>query len=624
MQAHGSVKVAISLMMAAACLAACANQTVKTVYKPSVVSETPGAPSTTDTISSAAEAAHAAQATETQPITITPYQMALVDENGAPLKPRPMNVLYQNKHIILLAPDCLYISAQTVDSWDDPQSASNCVFKKYPVPPYKGDIKDKGQLQKQAALDIPPHEFANFAYSKLRDSIIILDKSGDLFEFGLSDQSWGVLRANPPSQGSPDPQYIDLCILPAQAATTRAMHAREVLCLLDPERNQIWKMPLVERARGIAQPSKLSMSFPEVMLWRLKPHDTSVAQAINISYQPDSKSGRDDFYIMRQYGAFTRLSPNGPMRMQQTPLYLKRGSTTGNKLRPSRMISAPGQPLVLVERQNNRLTLIDKISGAFQSVCFDGHGDLRGLAFAGNAGLWIINGTTLQFVPLDMESRKSLTRKKEAEDRDSDKPFVAKMEPRILDPRLSGMRIPVAGMRLPRHAGVYPGARRLYRFGVHEGLDLFLDNGAKTKITMGTPAIAAKSGTVTRVDRDFKDMTAATFGRVMSQCQAEHRTSDANEDLFRGCQVWLKHSDEVSTIYAHLDRVNPQLKKGQSVKTHDLLGYIGVSGTGQNLPGRAKYPHLHFEIWLEGHYIGWGLTPSETVGVYEDIFKGEL
>ena len=141
---------------------------------------------------------------------------------------------------------------------------------------------------------------------------------------------------------------------------------------------------------------------------------------------------------------------------------------------------------------------------------------------------------------------------------------------------------------------------------------------------MGTPAIAAKSGTVTRVDRDFKDMTAATFGRVMSQCQAEHRTSDANEDLFRGCQVWLKHSDEVSTIYAHLDRVNPQLKKGQSVKTHDLLGYIGVSGTGQNLPGRAKYPHLHFEIWLEGHYIGWGLTPSETVGVYEDIFKGEL
>ena len=65
MQAHGSVKVAISLMIAAACLAACANQTVKTVYKPSVVSETPGAPSTTDTISSAAEAAHAAQATET-------------------------------------------------------------------------------------------------------------------------------------------------------------------------------------------------------------------------------------------------------------------------------------------------------------------------------------------------------------------------------------------------------------------------------------------------------------------------------------------------------------------------------------------------------------------------------
>jgi murein DD-endopeptidase MepM/ murein hydrolase activator NlpD len=69
-----------------------------------------------------------------------------------------------------------------------------------------------------------------------------------------------------------------------------------------------------------------------------------------------------------------------------------------------------------------------------------------------------------------------------------------------------------------------------------------------------------------------------------------------------------------------LNKVNPEVKKDQQVGRGDLIGFIGVSGTGQNLPGRAKYPHLHFEIWLDGKYLGWGLTPAETMGVYEDVF----
>jgi murein DD-endopeptidase MepM/ murein hydrolase activator NlpD len=77
------------------------------------------------------------------------------------------------------------------------------------------------------------------------------------------------------------------------------------------------------------------------------------------------------------------------------------------------------------------------------------------------------------------------------------------------------------------------------------------------------------------------------------------------------------------TRYAHLNKINPKLKVGQTVKAGDLIGFVGVSGTGQNLPGRAKYPHLHFEIWIDGKYLGYGLTPAETVGVFEDIFARE-
>ena len=137
---------------------------------------------------------------------------------------------------------------------------------------------------------------------------------------------------------------------------------------------------------------------------------------------------------------------------------------------------------------------------------------------------------------------------------------------------------------------------------------------------MGTPARAADRGKIIRIDQNFKDMDAPTFNRVMSQCARDHTTSDHNEDLFRGCQVWIDHGNRMVTRYAHLDRINAKLKKDMFVNRGDTVGFIGVSGTGQNLPGKAKYPHLHFEIWLDGHYVGYGLTPGETLGLYEDIF----
>ena len=175
------------------------------------------------------------------------------------------------------------------------------------------------------------------------------------------------------------------------------------------------------------------------------------------------------------------------------------------------------------------------------------------------------------------------------------------------------------GITLPRHAGVYPGARRLYRYGVHEGMDFFY-GGGKAKIYMGSPAVAAGDGKIIRADANFKDMNLATYNRVMADCVREHRTSDKNEDLLRGCQVWIDHGNNLITRYAHLNKINSKIKVGQTVKHGDLLGFVGVSGTGQNLPGRAKFPHLHFEIWLDGKYLGYGLTPAETVGIFENIF----
>jgi murein DD-endopeptidase MepM/ murein hydrolase activator NlpD len=189
-----------------------------------------------------------------------------------------------------------------------------------------------------------------------------------------------------------------------------------------------------------------------------------------------------------------------------------------------------------------------------------------------------------------------------------------------MDPRLDGLVLPIEGARLPRHPGVWPGARRLYRFGVHKGVDFFADPACGVKIAMGTPVRAADGGKVIRADVNFRDMDAASFSRVMRQCRLEHATSQAHEDLFRGCQVWLDHGNGLVTRYAHLNGVREGLVPGAFVGRGETIGYVGVSGTGQNLPGRVKHPHLHFEIWLDGKYLGWGLTPAETFGLLEDIF----
>ncbi len=419
---------------------------------------------------------------------------------------------------------------------------------------------------------VPVQEFCNFVVSQDRASVVVLDKSGDIFELSLSGNTWRAFRPNRPMTGQPDPDFVDIA----------AVRGGKV-CALDPERNQIWKFP---------SPAGADRMFAEVLPWKIKRGDANVTDGLGVTFDVYA-------YVLKHNGNITRYGDRTAGGFARSvPFHWRRPKDA----RPSRIMTGTQTPLYVVERENNRVLAIDKRTGQYKQFIFPASSDLRGL-LPGPDRFFVIDGDRLLVRLLS----------------ESDSP-LARPNRRSIDPRLDGLVLPIEGARLPRHPGVWPGARRLYRYGVHKGVDFFHDPACKVKVVMGTPVRAADGGKVIRADVNFRDMDAVKFSKVMRQCRLEHATSDTNEDLFRGCQVWIDHGNGLMTRYAHLDSVKVGLAEGTYVSRGDVIGGVGVSGTGQNLPRRVKHPHLHFEIWLDGKYLGSGLTPAETIGLFEDIF----
>ena len=80
----------------------------------------------------------------------------------------------------------------------------------------------------------------------------------------------------------------------------------------------------------------------------------------------------------------------------------------------------------------------------------------------------------------------------------------------------------------------------------------------------GTPIYASGDGKIARADN-----SASGFGK----------------------HIRIDHGYGYLTIYAHLSKYN--VKKGQSVKRGDLIGFVGSTG-------RSQAPHLHYEVWKDG------------------------
>jgi murein DD-endopeptidase MepM/ murein hydrolase activator NlpD len=185
---------------------------------------------------------------------------------------------------------------------------------------------------------------------------------------------------------------------------------------------------------------------------------------------------------------------------------------------------------------------------------------------------------------------------------------------------LAFLNSPIAGAAIQMTDGQLPGAPRRYRNGTHQGVDYY-QGFSGVPIREGTEVLAAADGRVIRIDHDFRELTPeqhAAYRRLSAQ--APDTPADIL-DKFRGRQVWLEHQGRVITRYAHLEAVESGLAVGDQVYGGQRIGTVGNSGTSQAAAGSAGEVHLHFEIWLNGFYLGEGLPPDEIRYILRGILE---
>lgn len=173
---------------------------------------------------------------------------------------------------------------------------------------------------------------------------------------------------------------------------------------------------------------------------------------------------------------------------------------------------------------------------------------------------------------------------------------------------------PVSGsyLDLTRRDLQLPGAPRHYRLGVHEGVDFYWASG--------TPVYAVADGMVIRATLDYERPSEAAFNRRRAQNLALGYTAPDNLDFYRGRQLWILQADGLIARYAHLGGIAEGIVEGTAVTAGQQIGTIGNTGSPLSANSETADAHLHFELRLDGYYLGQYLRPIETRELLVHLF----
>jgi hypothetical protein len=174
-----------------------------------------------------------------------------------------------------------------------------------------------------------------------------------------------------------------------------------------------------------------------------------------------------------------------------------------------------------------------------------------------------------------------------------------------------GFSLPLPGACLPKTNNNLPGAPREYRRGTSPGF-VFTGDDACVPVRFGLGVVAAAGGEVIKAETNYQEMTRAEFDAMIRA--VARGASPEQMDRLRGREVWIRHPDGYTTVYAHLSEIAPGIRPGSRVWKGQWIGRVGNSGTEWALRGTGAGARLLFELW-DGEpdkdtYFGQGLTPE--------------
>ncbi|MCX8058785.1 MAG: M23 family metallopeptidase [Spirochaetes bacterium] len=158
---------------------------------------------------------------------------------------------------------------------------------------------------------------------------------------------------------------------------------------------------------------------------------------------------------------------------------------------------------------------------------------------------------------------------------------------------------PIKNYTFRYDSAIYPGAPRYYRHGIHRGFD-FSDREDGSIATINEPVKVVYPGIIVNIKKDYEAYSDRFKFEIYRKITAENNyTDDIYLDFFRGNQVYIINGS-ILFIYAHLNKVNENIKIGDKVKVGDIVGYMGNTGVEY----MGVRPHLHLEIYINGMVFG--------------------
>ncbi|MBW9231966.1 M23 family metallopeptidase [Leptospira santarosai] len=191
-----------------------------------------------------------------------------------------------------------------------------------------------------------------------------------------------------------------------------------------------------------------------------------------------------------------------------------------------------------------------------------------------------------------------------------------------IEPRLRGYTFPVPDGLIPSFDFQLPNAPRVYRNGVHKGIDIYKKrepDGRIRNLNFRDEAVSPADGIVVRADHSYFPMTLSDYEYHTSQSQKG--TVTYVEKDFGGRQVWIDHGHGVMSNFNHLSSIRKNLKVGAKVKQGESIGTVGNSGLIEEAKGLSDNTHLHFEIWVDGEFLGNGVAPAQIRKLLQFFFK---